>query len=77
MTQRYIGYEKYAGQIQKSEKGSIIHTGGTGQTTTYALRKLEDKGHLYIESNKPCYEGMIVGEHKLERDIEMNAIKAK
>lgn len=46
-------------------------------TTTYALRKIEDKGTLFVGSGAPTYEGMVIGEHNLETDMEMNAVKAK
>ena len=49
----------------------------TGPTTTYALRKIEEKGTLFVGAGVPTYEGMVIGEHNLETDMEMNAVKAK
>ena len=46
-------------------------------TTAYSLRKIEEKGTLYVGPGVPTYEGMILGEHVLESDMEMNAVKAK
>ena len=48
---------------------------GQGQTTAYALRKIEEKGTLFVGPGVPTYEGMIIGEHVLEADMEMNATK--
>ena len=36
-----------------------------------------DKGVLFVGSHMPTYEGMIIGEHNLESDLEMNAVRAK
>jgi GTP-binding protein len=46
-------------------------------TTSYALKKIEDKGPLFVGPNTPTYEGMIIGEHVLESDLEMNACRKK
>lgn len=36
-----------------------------------------DKGVLFVGAHTPVYEGMIIGEHVLADDLEMNAVKAK
>jgi len=41
------------------------------------LRKCEDKGTLFIGPGVPVYEGMVIGEHVLEADMEMNCVRAK
>jgi len=41
------------------------------------LRKIEEKGQLFVGPGVPTYEGMVIGEHVLENDMEMNAVKAK
>jgi GTP-binding protein len=46
-------------------------------TTTYSLRKIEPKGTLFVGAGVPTYEGMIIGEHVLEANMEMNASKEK
>jgi len=46
-------------------------------TTAYSLRKIEEKGTLFVGPNLPTYEGMVLGEHVLESDMEMNAAKQK
>jgi GTP-binding protein len=39
------------------------------------LRKIEDKGTLFVGPGTPTYEGMIIGEHVLETNMEMNATR--
>ena len=46
-------------------------------TTAYALQHVQDKGPLYVGPNQPVYEGMVIGEHVLESDMDMNPCKAK
>lgn len=70
-------HDDYAGDIKKNNKGAIIQCVSTGNTTAYALRKIQDKGILFVGDGCPTYEGMIIGEHNLESDLEMNAVKAK
>jgi len=74
---QYMEHDEHAGDIKKSNRGAIIQCVGTGTTTPYALRKIEEKGTLYVGPGAPTYEGMILGEHVLETDMEMNAVKAK
>ena len=70
-------HDEYAGEIKKTNKGAIIQCVSTGNTTTYSLKKIEDKGTLFVGPNVPTYEGMVIGEHILEADMEMNAVKSK
>ena len=69
-------YDSWAGDVKKSSKGAIIST-AKGTTTAYSLRDVQGKGGLYVGINMPVYEGMVIGEHVLENDIDMNPTKAK
>ena len=70
-------HDEHAGEIKKITKGAIIQCVSTGNTTTYSLKKIEDKGTMFVGPNTATYEGMVIGEHNLEADIEMNAVKSK
>jgi GTP-binding protein len=43
----------------------------------YALFNLEPRGQLFIVPGTPVYEGMIVGEHNRDNDINVNPCKEK
>ena len=73
----YLEHDEHAGDIQKVTKGAIINCVGQGTATTYALKKIEDKGVLFVGPGSPVYEGQVIGEHNLESDMEMNAARAK
>jgi len=73
----FLEYDEHAGDIKKNNKGALIQCVGAGSTTAYALRKCQSKGPLFVGEGVPTYEGMVIGEHVLEADMEMNAVKAK
>ncbi|HKL84878.1 MAG TPA: translational GTPase TypA [Treponemataceae bacterium] len=70
------GYEEYRGDYKERFTGSII-SDRAGKAVTYGLFHLEPRGRLYIVPGDEVYEGMIVGEHNLETDLEVNPCKEK
>lgn len=72
----FSGYGPHKGDISKRSKGSII-SGVTGDAVAYAIFNLQPRGTFFIHPGTPCYEGMVVGEHAKENDIEVNIIKGK
>ena len=55
----------------------VLISNGTGQSVPYALFNLEDRGPMLIDAGVPVYEGMIIGEHSRENDLEVNPLKGK
>jgi GTP-binding protein len=43
----------------------------------YALWNLEDRGRMFIGAQEKVYEGMIIGEHSRDNDLEVNPLKGK
>ncbi|OGQ21637.1 MAG: GTP-binding protein TypA [Deltaproteobacteria bacterium RIFCSPLOWO2_02_FULL_44_10] len=70
------GYEPYRGEIKSRVLGSLV-CDRAGKTVPYALFHLEPRGILFVESGMPVYEGMIVGEHNRQQDLNVNACKEK
>ncbi|MBQ7739083.1 MAG: translational GTPase TypA [Desulfovibrionaceae bacterium] len=70
------GYEAYRGDFQTRFSGSIV-ADRPGAAVAYALFNLEPRGVLFVEPGDPIYEGMIVGEHNRDNDIDVNACKEK
>lgn len=73
---QFLEYDSWAGEVKKSSKGALIST-AKGNTTGYALAKVQEKGALYVGIGHPTYEGMVIGEHVLDKDMDMNPCKAK
>ncbi|QKG83851.1 translational GTPase TypA [Kroppenstedtia pulmonis] len=72
----FAGYEPYAGEIQTRSHGSLI-AWENGTATTYGLYAAQERGHLFIPANTEVYEGMVVGQHIRESDLEVNVCKKK
>jgi GTP-binding protein len=72
----FAGYEEYKGDFPTRFTGSIV-ADRKGNAVPYALYNLEPRGRLFIEPGTPVYEGMIIGEHNKEGDINVNACKEK
>ena len=45
--------------------------------TGYSLFNLQERGKLFVEPGEAVYDGMIVGEHARENDLEVNVTKGK
>ena len=69
-------FRPWAGEINRSRQGSLIAS-ETGQTTAFGLFNAEDRGELFIAAGVEVYEGMIVGKHQREGDLEVNVCKLK
>ena len=50
---------------------------GTGKAVPYAIDGLQQRGTFFIDPGVDTYEGMILGEHCKEGDIEVNAQREK
>ena len=70
------GYEPWRGDFPSRFTGSIV-SDRAGSAVAYALFNLEPRGELFIVSGDPVYEGMIIGEHNRDNDIDVNPIKEK
>jgi GTP-binding protein len=69
-------YQPYKGALPGRRTGVLI-SNGTGVAVAYALWNLEDRGPIMVDPGDDIYEGMIVGEHVRDNDLEVNALKGK
>jgi len=76
LSRLFHGYAPYKGDIPGRRNGVLI-SNGTGVAVEYALWGLEDRGYLIIPAGVKIYQGMIIGQHSRENDLEVNALKAK
>lgn len=72
----FHSFVPYKGDLSGRRTGVLI-SNGTGQSVAYALWNLEERGPIMIDAGVDIYEGMIVGEHSRENDLEVNALKGK
>ena len=76
MNRLFHGYAPYKCEVQGRRNGVLIST-DAGEAVAYALWNLEDRGPMMIEPGWKVYQGMIVGEHTRDNDLEVNVIKGK
>jgi GTP-binding protein len=69
-------YAPYAGEVLTRITGTLIAT-DAGETTTYALLMVQERGKLFVGPGEQVYEGMIVGENPRNEDIACNAVREK
>ena len=69
-------YIPYTGDIPQRASGALI-ADRQGTTTTYALSGLEDRGILFVPDGIEVYEGMVVGEHSRDNDLDVNCVREK
>ncbi|HEX8402320.1 MAG TPA: translational GTPase TypA [Allosphingosinicella sp.] len=76
MNRLFERYGPYKGRIEGRQNGVLI-SNGAGETVTYALGPLEERGILMVGPQEPVYEGMIIGENAKPDDLEVNPMKTK
>ena len=76
MNTLFAGYGPYAGDIDSRNFGSLI-AWEHGTTTTFGLSQAQERGTLFVNPGVDVYEGMVVGEHIRDRDLEVNVVRRK
>ncbi|MET7242553.1 translational GTPase TypA [Methylobacterium sp. EM32] len=76
MNRLFKAYEPYKGEIAGRRNG-VLMSNDQGEAVAYALWNLEDRGPMMIEPGWKVYQGMIIGEHNRENDLEVNVLKGK
>jgi len=69
-------WEPWAGELRTRQTGSLV-ADRRGQTASYSLFSLQDRGTLFVGSGEEVYEGMIIGENARTDDLDVNPTKAK
>jgi GTP-binding protein len=76
MHHNFDHYGPYAGPIKPRQNGVIIAQ-EPGETNTYALFYLQERGALFLGPGIKVYGGQIVGMHSRDNDLIVNPSKAK
>jgi GTP-binding protein len=76
MNKLFHAYKPFKGEIAGRRTGVLI-SNGTGEAVAYAIFNLQDRGPFMIHPQDRVYEGMIVGEHTRDNDLEVNVLKGK
>jgi GTP-binding protein len=76
MNTLFAGYGPLAGAVATRNLGSLV-AWEPGVTTTFGLYGAQERGQLFIGAGLEVYEGMVVGQHIREKDLEVNVCKKK
>jgi len=72
----FISYEPMEGEI-KAQPGGVLVASERGVAVTYGLLNAQGRGDTFVDPGTQVYEGMIVGSHRRDGDIEINICKEK
>ena len=72
----FYGYEPVTGEIETRENGSLIAS-ESGFASTYGINQVQDRGTFFVTPGQEIYEGMVVGQHIRDIDLEVNVCKEK
>ncbi|WP_134681374.1 translational GTPase TypA [Paracoccus ravus] len=72
----FHSWAPYKGPIQGRRQGVLISM-EDGVSVAYALWNLEERGKMFIGAQEQLYQGMIIGEHSRDNDLEVNPLKGK
>jgi GTP-binding protein len=72
----FDGWEPWAGELLTRQTGVLV-ADRRGETATYSLMTLQERGSLFIGPGEEVYEGMIIGENARSEDLDVNPTKEK
>ncbi|WP_438956780.1 translational GTPase TypA [Cognatiyoonia sp.] len=72
----FHGSTPHKGKIEGRRQGVLISM-ENGTSVAFALWNLEERGKMFIRAQENVYQGMIIGEHSRENDLEVNPLKGK
>lgn len=69
-------YVPFKGHMKERQNGSLISM-AQGAATAYSLWSIQERGSLFISPQDKVYDGMIIGIHSRDNDLEVNPVKGK
>ena len=76
MSTYFAGWTDWLGEIEARKSGAII-ANERGKTTPYAIFALQPRGMMFVGPGEEVYEGMIIGEHARDNDLDVNIVREK
>jgi len=71
-----LGYRPWAGAIPHRLTGALV-ADRAGRVTPYAIELVQERGVLFVPAGDQVYEGMVVGEHARDNDLDVNITREK
>ena len=76
MNRMFLEYAPHKGALIGRTNGVLIST-EQGEAVTYGLWYIEERGKLFVTTGTKVYQGMIIGQHAKDNDLEVNPLKSK
>jgi GTP-binding protein len=76
MSRLFHAYLPYKGALEGRRNGVLVST-ASGPAVAYALWNLEERGQMFVTPGTEVYQGMIVGAHARDNDLDVNPLKGK
>jgi GTP-binding protein len=76
MNHLFDGWDAWQGDIPHRASGALV-ADRMGKATAYAIDNLQPRGTLFVGPTEEVYEGMVVGEHSRDNDLDVNITKEK
>ncbi len=76
LNHRFLEYGSWAGPLSGRSRGVMVSM-VPGGAVAFALFNLQERGVLFVSPGDPLYEGMVVGEHCRQGDLDVNPAKGK
>jgi GTP-binding protein len=76
MSSEYLDNRPVKGQVKSSRTGVMVAS-EAGVAVTYGIRNAQERGDTFIEPQTQIYQGMIVGTHARDRDLDLNICKER
>ncbi len=72
----FDGWAPWQGDIARRPAGALI-ADRAGRVTAFAVEHLQPRGELFVGPGDEVYQGMVVGEHARDNDLDVNITKEK
>ncbi len=76
MNHSFLEFRPYSGTVVSRKNGALVSM-ENGVATAYSIFNLQDRGGMFIKPQDKVYDGMVIGEHARENDLDVNVIKGK
>jgi len=76
MNHSFLEFRPYSGTVTSRMNGALVSM-EDGEAVAYSIFNLQERGQMFIKPQDKVYNGMVVGEHARENDLDVNPVKAK
>jgi len=76
MNHSFLEFRPYSGTVVSRKNGALVSM-ENGVATAYSIFNLQERGQMFVSPQDKVYDGMVIGEHSRENDLDVNVIKGK